>query len=94
MTITDYLSRHPRTKREVARMAGIATRDVEKLVQEARLNGAPIISDDAGYRLSDDPSEVRDCANRLRHRYVTQALTARALKRTATRLEKPTLGLV
>lgn len=86
LSITDYLSRVPRTKREVAALAGIAARDVEQLIQQARLEGAAIVSDRHGYRLTDDPVELLNCYRRLRHRHITQALTARALMRTAARL--------
>ena len=87
MTIADYLSRIPRTKRDIALLAGIAVRDVEALVQQARLEGTAICSDASGYWLSADPAEVRECALALRRRLAHQAITARAMLRTARRME-------
>jgi biotin operon repressor len=82
----------PRTKRQLADATGWNTRDVEAAIQQARLEGAPICSDERGYWLG-TAEEVRACADRLRRRYVTQAVTARALRRTARRLEAAQMSL-
>lgn len=96
MSILAYITRRPRTKREIAALSGIAVRDVEQLIQQARLEGAAVISDGDGYRISTDPAEVAACADALRRRLATQYLTTRALKRTARRMTEArdlTLGL-
>lgn len=90
--IADLLRFYPRTKRDLAEAAGMSTREVELEIQRLRLEGHAILSDSAGYWLSDNPREVRECAERLRRRYIHQAITARALRSTARRLERqPTL---
>lgn len=80
--------------RAIAHGLRLPRRTVEEAVQQLRLLGEPLVSDGDGIRYTTDPVEVRECANKLRRRYITQALTARALRHTATRLEKPTLGLI
>lgn len=76
----------PLTKRALAEAAGCSTRDVELAIHQARLDGFPVISDSDGYRLSNDPIEVRACADRLMARLVNQAKTVRSLRRTARRM--------
>ena len=92
--IVDLLSTRPQKKAELAEKAGWYTssgkpdtRSVELAIHAARLEGSPIVSDGDGYRITHDAGEVRRCADSLRRRLVQQAITARALKRTARRLE-------
>jgi biotin operon repressor len=87
-----YLTETPQTKRELASKMGCTTRDVELHIQAARLEGAPIVSNGDGYWLG-TPQEVADCARRLRRRAITQLLTARALRRAASRANELVLGL-
>lgn len=89
--ILDVLTREPQTKRVLAEKLGWTTRDVELAIQQARLDGAPICSTTDGYWLG-TPEEVAACARRLRHRAITQLLTARALRRAA-QPRQWTLGL-
>ena len=94
MTILEALRSTPTTKKALAERMGCDTRTVETEVQAARLRGVPICSDDRGYWFAQTPAEVRECADRLRRRYINQALTARALRRAAARMERrgePTL---
>lgn len=89
MDLLDALTTTPLTKRALASKMGCTTREVEIEVQEARLEGAPILSGPDGYWLTTDPQEVAACASRLRSRAVNQLVTSRALRKTARRLEKP-----
>jgi biotin operon repressor len=75
------------TLAELAAIFRLPRRSVEQAVQALRQQGEPIVSDGNGIRWTDDPAEVRACADALRRRYISQAITARALKRTARRLE-------
>lgn len=84
--ISDLLRSTPLTKKALAEAAGCSSREVELAIHEARLAGVPIVSDDRGYWLG-TATEVLECAERLRRRYVNQAVTARALRRTARRME-------
>lgn len=74
-----------RTKKYIATELGISTREVEEAIQKARLEGAPIISCDAGYYLG-TAAEAKSCADRLRARAIHQMETAQALSKTAERL--------
>jgi biotin operon repressor len=91
MTLLDALTTTPQVKRVLAEKLGVPTREVEALVQQARLDGVPIVSSSDGYWLG-TPAEVADCAERLRNRAIHQLLTARALRRAA-RPRQWTLGL-
>lgn len=86
MKITPYLASEPKTKRELAIASGYSTRDVELLIQGARLDGVPICSDSRGYFLAADATEAAQCAAALRRRAITQLLTARAMRRAARRM--------
>lgn len=88
MKVRDFLTTRAQTKRELAERMGIPQRSVEEMVQAERLAGAPILSDGDGYRVTHDPEEVAGQAARLRSRYITQALTARAMRRTAARMKE------
>jgi predicted transcriptional regulator len=74
---------------DLAHWLNVPRRDVELAVQALRLAGEPIVSDGNGLRYSTDPAEVRECAQRLRSRLATQAVTTRAMLRTARRMEQP-----
>ncbi len=58
-------------------------RVVEACVQELRLEGHPVVTDQYGVHLSDDPDELAAAAEGLRRRLVTQYRGVRALRRTA-----------
>ena len=77
---------HPVTMKVLCERTGWPEREVQAAIQQARLEGAPIISDGDGYRLSQDPAEVRACARRLRSRALNQMATAAALDRAADAL--------
>ena len=94
MNVTDFLTRRPQTKRELADRMGITTRTVEEMVQVERLAGSPILSNGDGYWLTDDPEQVASMAARLHRRATTIHDTATALAATAEKLAKredPTL---
>lgn len=84
--IVDLLTDRPQTKRLLAARAGCSTREVEAFIQEERLDGWPILSNSDGYWLSNDPAEIRKCAERLRSRALTQLQTAASLKEAADKL--------
>lgn len=87
VSILAALSTTPITKKALAEKLATSSREVELMIHAARLEGAPICSDDRGYWLG-TAAEVAECARRLRSRYINQALTARALRRAAARMER------
>lgn len=87
MSVTDFLTTRPQTKRELAERMGITTRTVEEMVQVERLAGAPILSDADGYRVAMEPDELGAQARRLRIRAAHQFVTARAVRTTARRMK-------
>jgi biotin operon repressor len=88
VTIVGYLTRQAQTKKALAERMGIPARDVEEAVRLARLDGAPILSDGDGYRLAADPAELEAQARRLRIRAAHQFVTARAVRRSARRMQE------
>lgn len=85
--ISEFLTTTPQTKRLLAEKSGYDVREVETLIQMARIDGVPIVSDSDGYRLATSPEELRECADALARRLVSQYRTVRALRKTARRLE-------
>lgn len=85
--ISEHLTTQPQTKKVLAERSGYNEREVELLINVARLDGVPIVSNGDGYKLAQSPAELRECADRLQRRVVSQYLTLRALRRTARRLE-------
>lgn len=83
MTLLDALTSRPQNKRILAEKLSTTPREVELLVQDARLRGIPIWSDSDGYRYCLSADEARLCAQRLRNRAIRQLLTSRALRRAA-----------
>lgn len=86
MTISEWLTHDPQTKRQLAEKTGYSTRDVELLIQAARLEGVPICSNGDGYWLARNSAEIANCAARLRSRAAHQFVTARAMRRAAQRM--------
>jgi len=84
--VTDFLTRRPQTKRELAERMGVSQRVVELQVYEARHQGKAIMSDSDGYWLTDDPQQVRLMAARLHRRSTHVHETALALEATAEKL--------
>lgn len=82
-----------RTLGELAESMGAPRRELEKAVEALRRAGKPICSGPDGIWLTDSPAELRDQYRRLRRRYITQAVGARELLRTAARLERGQLTL-
>lgn len=83
----------PSTLDELARLASLPRRAVEAAVNELALAGYPVVTatsgDDRGVRLTDDPAEVRACADALGRRVSHQYRRVRALRRTAAALSQP-----
>lgn len=71
----------------LAHRAGVPRRDIEEAVQQARLDGAPIVTGDQGIAIATSAAQMLDQYRRLRSRYVHQAVTARAVLRTAKRMK-------
>lgn len=86
MTILPFLTTRPQTKKALAERMGIPQREVESLINAARHEGHPILSDGDGYRITTDPAEVRTMAARLHRRSTHVHETARALEATAERM--------
>jgi biotin operon repressor len=86
VTVTDFLTRRPQTKRELAERMGVPSREVEARIQQARLDGKAILSNGDGYWMTDDPEEVATMARRLHRRSTHVHETAQALEQTAERM--------
>lgn len=87
--ILDYLSTgrdNARTAREIADWIGCKPREVTRLIERARLDGAPVCATcDAnrpGYYLAQDAEELAAYLHRFRHRRRTIAKTEAALMAT------------
>jgi thiamine pyrophosphate-dependent acetolactate synthase large subunit-like protein len=80
-----------RTLSALAEQMRVSRRVIEAAVEAARREGAPICSDGSGLWLAQTAEEVRECADRLNRRLVTQYRTVRAMRQTAQRMRAPTL---
>jgi biotin operon repressor len=89
LSLLEFLTAQPKTKRQLAELTGWHARNVEAEVNRLRLQGVPIISDGDGYRYARNADEVRACADALARRLVTQYRTVRALRRAARRMDEP-----
>lgn len=88
-----YFTTEPLTLHELARSMHAPRRDAERLVQELRLAGVPLVSDGNGIRLARDAAEAAACAAALRRRAISQLLTARALRRTAAKMREAEMAV-
>jgi biotin operon repressor len=70
----------------LASEAGMSRRRFQLAVTDLVLDGRPILSGPLGYRLTDNPAELDDAAERLRHRATEILARASALRATAARL--------
>ncbi len=70
----------------LARWAEMSKRRFQLAVTTLVLDGRPILSGPRGFRLSDDPAELEDAAERLRHRATEILARASALRSTADRI--------
>jgi biotin operon repressor len=86
-TVHEALRSTPLTLAVLSEKCGLPRRAVEEELQRLRLAGVPVVTSSDGAWVSEDPEVVRECAARLRSRLINQAKTARALLRTARRLE-------
>jgi biotin operon repressor len=94
MTVLERLTTNPQTLKEIAQECGLSRRAVEQEIQSLRLQGFPVVTNGDGAWLATRWQEVELCVRRLRRRYMTQAQTARALRKTARRMaEKAELTL-
>ena len=78
MTIKDFLltgQNHAISSAELCRITNLPERAIQKEVLEARLRGELIISDESGYYLPADESEIREYAIR-RKAYIATAQKA------------------
>ena len=89
--IADLLStgrENGRKLRELARLQGIDERTVRLVIQQERLAGAPIISDNAnGYFLAGNPTEAQQFARSMRHRSREILRVAEAVEKAVPREE-------
>jgi len=77
-----------RTLSQIAELAGVSRREVEQAVQQARMDGVPLITSERGVWRAQMPQEARQMAERLRSRAITQMETAAALDRAADAMEQ------
>lgn len=93
MNPADVLAVHllwgkPRTIGSLAEALNWPRRMVEQAITDLRLSGRPVASDGHGVWLATTAAEMADQYRRLRSRYISQALTARAVRATARRMER------
>lgn len=70
----------------LAAMTNMDERLVRKVINRLRLSGAPIVSGQPGFWLSDDPLELEEFARSMQHRAGEIARVADSVLRTADRL--------
>jgi len=80
---------YARTIGELAESLSLPRRVIEEAVQQSRLDGIPIVSGSEGLWIAASATEAREASEALRRRAITQLLTARALRRSAERMEAP-----
>jgi biotin operon repressor len=73
---------------DLAFVLGLSIRQVQSALQQLRLEGKPIYSDEDGMRLAQTADEACACADALRRRLVSQYRTVRALRATARRMQE------
>lgn len=78
----------PRTIGDLAESLNLPRRTIEAAVQQARLDGVPVISGSEGVWLAQSPQEARGAAARLRSRAIHQLDAVAALERWAEREEQ------
>lgn len=71
----------------LAESLSMTRREAEEAIRQARLAGEPICTGAEGVWLASSPAETLQAAQRLRHRALTQLVTARALRHTARRMQ-------
>jgi hypothetical protein len=71
----------------VSSEAGVTRREVEAAVEQARREGAPILTSGAGIRIATHSDQLLDQYRRLRSRYVQQAVNARPVLAAALRMK-------
>lgn len=74
--------------RELCRITGASRRDIEAAVEALRLAGDPIVADNDGLRMTEDPDELRAYVDARRRRAVSIYLGTRALRKAAGRLQE------
>ena len=77
---------HARTYGELAETLNVPRRVIEESVQQARLDGVPIVSGSEGVWIASSPQEALEAAQALRRRAITQLVTARALRHAGRRM--------
>lgn len=77
----DGTEEHWFTCPELGETIGITAREVQHAIQDARNEGAPIISGDKGYKWSTDREEVEDYIERHHSRSVSLLTTISGMKR-------------
>jgi len=78
------------TMSQLARTVGCSRREAEAAIETLRLQGQPIVADNAGLRLTNDPVELQAYLEARRRRLVSQYKGTRALRRALRRLKERT----
>jgi hypothetical protein len=81
-------SGQPITLSQLADDLRCSRRLVEAAVQQLRLQGVPVCTDGRGAWVARTSQEAYEMYRRLRSRYISQAVTARAVRRTAAAMER------
>lgn len=79
---------YARTIGELSESLDLPRRVIEEAVQQARLNGVPVISGSEGLWIAQNGQEALSMADRLQRRLVAQYLTVRAMRETGRRMQR------
>lgn len=83
-----WLRQGPVTIADLTLLLGVSRREVEALVEDARLRGEPIVGGNDGLRLTENPDELERYIDARRRRIASIYLGNRALRVTARRMRE------
>ena len=72
---------------ELAKQFGVSIHTIKKHIQEARMQGIPIVSDTSGYWITDDREELKAFIDSMEKQGKKRFKTIKALKRTLNDIE-------
>ena len=72
---------------ELANQFGVSIHTIKKYIQEARMQGIPIVSDKSGYWITDDREELKTFIDSMERQGKKRFKTIKALKRTLNNID-------
>ena len=72
---------------ELAKQFGMSIHTIKKYIQDARMQGIPIVSDKSGYWITDDREELKAFIDSMEKQGKKRFKTIKALKRTLNNIE-------